>query len=601
MPTEEVMEQTTSSIADALVLTVAPVEQLSTSSSQFVGRYARNAVETAAMVLTKDYKYTVVPRDRLRAIGQFTTFREQAIELSELLTSMTTERAAFVLTITELLNADNPEQYRHLINIAEFAGTTNNHELAIARDFLDALTAQLTLRARLDATLADVVSGATTLAYSDAVMVLETLGATSASLLALSMTRTDTIRAAERLLTAVPVEIVDALESADAATFEDAIRVLEALSADTAHALALSMSQMESTQIAEQLRAAIPAELVELLAGGDSLSYQMAMNVLESVAGTTPHLLRFAMDRADTVRAATRMLAAIPAELLDLLSGADALSLRDVLQTIERIQAADSTQAAVAASLILGLLARVTDRGTLAEKTADALVADTTLGYQLTLLAQMLDTVSAATQTQQTLVLSIEEALDAQAADELQGLSHYLANLRDYANGWVGFRLGDEDFTGWVMNTEGDMPLSEYTNYEFNSFCRVGDVYLGAADAGLYLLDGATDAGEPIESAVRTMMLDFGSPAMKRVRHAYLGYTSDGSLMLKVRTVTNGELKEQWYEAQELPAQAPREQMIQLGRGLRSRYWQFELVNVDGADFELDMLELHPVYLNRRT
>jgi len=84
------------------------------------------------------------------------------------------------------------------------------------------------------------------------------------------------------------------------------------------------------------------------------------------------------------------------------------------------------------------------------------------------------------------------------------------------------------------------------------------------------------------------------------VHNGYIGYTSTGRLMLKVRTVSGGELKEQWYEAQELQAQAPREQMLRIGRGLRSRYWQFELVNVDGADFEIDNLELHPVYLNRR-
>jgi hypothetical protein len=40
--------------------------------------------------------------------------------------------------------------------------------------------------------------------------------------------------------------------------------------------------------------------------------------------------------------------------------------------------------------------------------------------------------------------------------------------------------------------------------------------------------------------------------------------------------------------------------MVEVGQGLRSRYWQFELTNVDGGDFELDVLELYPLFLGRR-
>jgi hypothetical protein len=215
-------------------------------------------------------------------------------------------------------------------------------------------------------------------------------------------------------------------------------------------------------------------------------------------------------------------------------------------------------------------------------------------------LIQLLESLEAALSTQQVLTLMVDENLAVTAADSTELLAHYLANVTDEAWAWLGFRLGNEVFTGWVMNTEGEMPLSEYTDYNFNSFCRVGDKFYGAADDGLYLLDGATDNGAPINAAVRTMMIDFGSPVQKRMRNAYLGYTASGKLLLRVRTVDNGQMNEQWYEAKELPAQAPREQMVRIGRGLRSRYWQFELVNIDGADFEVDTLELHPVYLNRR-
>jgi hypothetical protein len=664
--------------------------------------------ESTIVVLAKNYTIAAVPYEYLRATDQINSFRQQAVEIAELLRSITSEQVSFVVLVTELLNAADPKQYLQSLTVEEYITTSDARQLAVARDFLDALASQLTLRSAVSMTLTELAEADTTMEYSDAVLVMEALGATTAKLLAVSLNRTDTIRVAERLLTAVPVEVTELLESNDEVSYEEALRIMEYLGTSTAHALALSLNHADAIRIAEDLRSAIPLEIAELLSSADSVSYEdavqildalsvgfsrelalslnrtdtvraveqlltaipveiiellnsadalsyedaieileflnvtvsrelamsirwadtlriaeqlrsaipiellelvesegtldykAAVRVLESVAGSTPYLLRFAFDRADTIRVAAKLLSAIPVELLDLVESGDALSLRDILLTIERIRTSDAMQSAVTASLVLGLLARTLGKEAFVSQVEEGLLADTELGFHITYLAQILEALVADTQTSQTLVLSIDEMLEVTAEDELQGLRHYLENIHDYTNGWVGFRLGDEDFTGWVMNTEGEMPLSEYTNYQFNSFCRVGDVYLGAADEGLYLLDGESDEGDPIESAVRTMMLDFGSPVMKRVRRAYLGYTSNGKLMLKVGVVANGELKEQWYEAKELPAQAPREQMVQLGRGLRSRYWQFELTNVDGADFELDMLELHPVYLNRR-
>ena len=79
-----------------------------------------------------------------------------------------------------------------------------------------------------------------------------------------------------------------------------------------------------------------------------------------------------------------------------------------------------------------------------------------------------------------------------------------------------------------------------------------------------------------------------------------MGYTSTGKLVLKVRSVDEGKMTEKWYSATPRVADAPREKVMQPGRGLRSRYWQFELANVDGADFVIDHLELYPVILGRR-
>jgi hypothetical protein len=144
-------------------------------------------------------------------------------------------------------------------------------------------------------------------------------------------------------------------------------------------------------------------------------------------------------------------------------------------------------------------------------------------------------------------------------------------------------------------------PISEYDNYNYNSMVSFKGRFYGASDDGLFELDGDDDAGTPIQAKLSSLMLDFGSSRQKRVRSAYLGYTATNQLVLRVRSVSQGLLSEDWYEAREVTsAEAPRANIAHVGQGLKSRYWQFELVNVDGGDFEIDQLEMYPIFLGRR-
>lgn len=345
--------------------------------------------------------------------------------------------------------------------------------------------------------------------------------------------------------------------------------------------------------------AVVPTELLEI---SESILHRWAVQLQEKAAAADVRATYWSTEisLSDSVKALIETKPVFVLNQLDALQVSHPLSLVEALALFDRARASDSVTVTFAAALevMLSVLARDMVRY------ADGYSIDdlvTALGQpQLQFYAQALEAVNASLATEQTLILAIDDTLSVQAADGFETLAHYIGTLLDSSTAWVGFRLSDDVVTGVVMNTEGEKPLSLYDNYAFNSMCRVGDHYLGARDEGLYLLDGQTDDGDPINAALRTMMIDFGSPRQKRVRSAYLGYTATGKLLLRVRSVDNGALEEQWYEAQELQAQAPRESMIRIGRGLRSRYWQFELVNVNGSDFELDTLELHPVYLNRR-
>lgn len=143
-----------------------------------------------------------------------------------------------------------------------------------------------------------------------------------------------------------------------------------------------------------------------------------------------------------------------------------------------------------------------------------------------------------------------------------------------------------------VMNAA----VTEYVNYEFNSFARFHGATLAANENGLYLLTGSDDAGTAIDAIVEYGDLDFGTSLYKRVIAAYIGYQNDGDLVLTVNTDTD-RFK---YRLPHIGKTAFHTNKMNLAKGIRSRYWRFGMYNVDGADFTLDTLEAVPVILTRR-
>jgi len=184
--------------------------------------------------------------------------------------------------------------------------------------------------------------------------------------------------------------------------------------------------------------------------------------------------------------------------------------------------------------------------------------------------------------------------------EDLYSLNQYLtAAISEGLQLSVIIKLGDNEYTAIVMNTES-FGLSEYTNYPFNSFGKIGQTYLGATNTAIYALNGADDAGTDIDTVVRTGLMSFGTNLRKRVPRAYLGYTSDGAMIMKVISTDGGVKTERWYELTARTADSHTGARIKLGRGIKATYWQFELINKLGADFETDSLQLFPMVLSRR-
>lgn len=415
-----------------------------------------------------------------------------------------------------------------------------------------------------------------------------------------TVTLSDSIRA---IIRKRPVYILTLAEAIDAGSISDAVYVLslvERAAFSDSKQMRFILERQDSFSAGDNFLAAFIKHIDDLVTAALDLGITDVVNLHDTAHVDTAKQMALALGHSDNLRVYSQFSDTLVNLVTDLLAADAPMDAVSVYKAYEVIRAVTGYSSVTTSSLVLALLAKqyVTQADT--ATTLDEVFVDQEFVSSATRLMALYDELQAQTSYSHTLTIMVSDTIRGEAGDSVEALGHYFAQPSDLLSAWVTFRLGEEAATGWVMNTEGDMPLSEYVGYDFNSFCKVGDIYLGARDEGLYLLDGDTDDGKPIEASVRTMMLDFGSPVMKRVQAAYIGYTSNGKLMLKVRAVSDGELKEQWYEAKELQAQAPREQMVRVGRGLRSRYWQFELVNINGSDFELANLELHPVYLNRR-
>ena len=141
--------------------------------------------------------------------------------------------------------------------------------------------------------------------------------------------------------------------------------------------------------------------------------------------------------------------------------------------------------------------------------------------------------------------------------------------------------------------------LSQYANYDFNSVCKFDGKYIGANDSGIFQLDsGETDADTAIEAFFELIVTDMGIEHQKRIRSAYVGYETNGDLMLTVKDDEDNErnytIKPNHIGHMQQTSKVP------IGRDGKGRYWMFRIDNVNGSDFGINSITAVPVVLNRR-
>lgn len=210
-------------------------------------------------------------------------------------------------------------------------------------------------------------------------------------------------------------------------------------------------------------------------------------------------------------------------------------------------------------------------------------VVTTVIGTALLLDGQVLTTFNAASTASLQFLLNAAMQTTISAASDVPVL-------------WGGGGTNPtSDAQVWVVNLS-NKATSTFENFAFNSFAKIGGRYYGVKSDGLYLLEGDTDDALPIHASVSFGKQDFQSTSRKNMTRAYVGASSTGTLLLKI---TTGDGTEYIYAARDAAA-FMRQQRFDVGRGLQSNYFTFELFNQAGCDFELDSVEFFAADFNRR-
>lgn len=134
-----------------------------------------------------------------------------------------------------------------------------------------------------------------------------------------------------------------------------------------------------------------------------------------------------------------------------------------------------------------------------------------------------------------------------------------------------------------VMNTvNGAVTEYEFPSISLTSLATINGKHFGAGPQGIFELTGNTDNGTAIAAEIQTGKLDFGDSRGKRVSDAYVEASSTGQMSFSVVTDAG---------SYSYPLGAPSVHLVNrkanLGKGIKTRRWQFKLNNVSGAAFEV--------------
>lgn len=152
------------------------------------------------------------------------------------------------------------------------------------------------------------------------------------------------------------------------------------------------------------------------------------------------------------------------------------------------------------------------------------------------------------------------------------------------------------DHRTWVLNVGNDA-LTEYQAHDFDGYAYFNGKYYASGPGGIYLLEGADDAGAAIAWSFRTGLLDGKKPGLKRLEEVLLAMKVNGPVRLRVWTTEDSFFE---YTIANFRAGDIQQVRAKLGRGLRSRYFRVQVSGVGNVAAEFLSMQLPMQELRRR-
>lgn len=142
------------------------------------------------------------------------------------------------------------------------------------------------------------------------------------------------------------------------------------------------------------------------------------------------------------------------------------------------------------------------------------------------------------------------------------------------------------DYYCIAVNTQTGA-VSEYTNYDFNSFCEFNGQVLGCRSDGIYELTGTDDDGDEIDAHVQWGFIDPNIPAKSVIDRGFLSGEAAGDI--SVKTICD---EDEYSEDVLHHMTSRRDHPVKIAKGLRGRLYEIQISNVGGSDFALHLYRL---------
>jgi hypothetical protein len=160
----------------------------------------------------------------------------------------------------------------------------------------------------------------------------------------------------------------------------------------------------------------------------------------------------------------------------------------------------------------------------------------------------------------------------------------------------------------WAINTITSAH-SRYTNYGFNSYCKIGDKFYGLKEDGIYELAGEFDTvtdiidnapvvtNTHIDAEIALPLSDFDEQQLKMCSDAFAYCRTDGEL--EVVVVTDEQYMVEGLSIYDDGRAGMHRKRVKIPKGLKGNSWQFIVKNVEGSDFGINAFEIMVKTLQR--